>query len=83
MLESGYSIGFLFAVGLHLLLPMEAPNMRHQDMKTGDLKTGLYDPTAPRHGSLLLPVNPGPPLVSSACIASTSECQHPLDPQLP
>jgi uracil-xanthine permease len=48
VLESGYSIGFLFAVGLHLLLPTEAKNMMHDDMKTGDLKAGLYDPTAPR-----------------------------------
>jgi hypothetical protein len=48
VLESGYSIGFLFAVGLHLLLPMEAPSMGTTDMKTGDLQAGLYDPTAPK-----------------------------------
>ncbi|KAK9815474.1 hypothetical protein WJX72_004255 [[Myrmecia] bisecta] len=46
VLSSGYSIGFLAAVILHLLLPMEADTPR-QDVT--DVKRGLYDPTLPRH----------------------------------
>lgn len=44
VLSSGYSIGFLAAVVLHLLLPMEAAATKD----VTDVKAGLYDPTAPR-----------------------------------
>ena len=45
MLSSGYSIGFLMAIILHLILPMEAEPAAPDIM---DVKTGLYDPTAPK-----------------------------------
>lgn len=46
VLSSGYSLGFIVAIVLHLLLPLdESPNT-----DITDVKKGLYDPTAPRNG---------------------------------
>ena len=53
MLSSGYSIGFLAAVVLHLLLPME--QVPTKDVT--DVKAGLYDPTAPRSAESMIKYN--------------------------